>query len=506
MSSRYDTARPTRPPHPPGDDLADARCPNRHVPVVPDHLESEVQQSPPLEPASSDVRRRRRTRARSLARGYFWLAAVPLAVAVVCLYEPLDDLPAFALGPYDAGLVDAIMIGQAACALAALLLLGRFPRRVLAHVAVYAGFLLWAIANSVWTRPYPVAALHFSAFAAVGCWVLLAGCLAANDPTRTERVLDNGFRVVDVVAWVVALYQIGHGFWTPPFHAFTVHPRLFAMTAIAPVAWHLSRWFYGHSRAIIPVVLWAAAVFLTYSRLATGTIIVLLLATGTLSYVAPRFAAVGQRAPSPRVLAAIVAALGVAVVSVAAFYNRLFVRDPEADTVAGVNFTGRLEMWRATLASGAGSPIVGKGMGANQVLLEQLNRFGPEIHPHNEYIRIWHDLGLIGLTLFVWAMVGWLRLVSGTQPPTEDEAARPRLQLAAWLALIGVLCLCTAEQPFVQPGIVGSFAVVVGAGIGAAAMRDGAAHPTTPSDERLGRRSRRRRTRSAVARPVSDAA
>jgi O-antigen ligase len=63
-------------------------------------------------------------------------------------------------------------------------------------------------------------------------------------------------------------------------------------------------------------------------------------------------------------------------------------------------------MWDTTIGSWQEAPWFGHGMGSAAVLMEET--YGLE-HPHNDYLRVLHDLGLVGLSLWV---LGLLKLLS----------------------------------------------------------------------------------------------
>jgi len=68
---------------------------------------------------------------------------------------------------------------------------------------------------------------------------------------------------------------------------------------------------------------------------------------------------------------------------------------------ADLNTSGRNEMWAGTFMSALESPIFGHGTGTASAVVELLVP-GLE-HPHNDYLRVFHDQGLVGLLLFLWA-------------------------------------------------------------------------------------------------------
>jgi O-antigen ligase len=73
----------------------------------------------------------------------------------------------------------------------------------------------------------------------------------------------------------------------------------------------------------------------------------------------------------------------------------------------GVNTAGRNIMWPYVFASAMQAPVAGHGLGMARLVTAQLfveKKDVTEYHPHNEYLQIFHDMGLIGLLL---ALVAW---------------------------------------------------------------------------------------------------
>src|SRR5690606_35083896 len=74
------------------------------------------------------------------------------------------------------------------------------------------------------------------------------------------------------------------------------------------------------------------------------------------------------------------------------------------DASVRFNTSGRANIWRAVWQSALSSPVIGKGFGSSAALLKK--RFGIE-HPHNEYLRVFHDLGVLGLGLLTAQFGAW---------------------------------------------------------------------------------------------------
>ena len=98
-----------------------------------------------------------------------------------------------------------------------------------------------------------------------------------------------------------------------------------------------------------------------------------------------------------------------------------------------------MNMWAATIESARHHPLVGQGLGSSQDLIERL--FGLA-HPHNDYLRLWHDLGLVGLLLLV--------SVTGLMLLALRETAAMGVLLAAHLGAVMALFITLPYGKFVH--------------------------------------------------------
>lgn len=112
-----------------------------------------------------------------------------------------------------------------------------------------------------------------------------------------------------------------------------------------------------------------------------------------------------------------------------------------ADPVAlyeAVNWQGRETLWGILWVVFLQSPLIGSGLGAASAALVATLGEGA---PHNEYLRLAVDVGIVGFVLFILAMAGWTRAVvraarDGKTDPLCQELAMPALAGLAALAVI----------------------------------------------------------------------
>ncbi|MCZ6671037.1 MAG: O-antigen ligase family protein [Acidobacteria bacterium] len=101
------------------------------------------------------------------------------------------------------------------------------------------------------------------------------------------------------------------------------------------------------------------------------------------------------------------------------------------DLWQGLDTAGRNNFWPATLQHALQRPLTGWGPGNSRFLLG--DKFptgnGKGYHPHNEYLQVLHDLGLIGLVLVV---TGYLLLLWELRRRWESFHLRQRNRAAQW--------------------------------------------------------------------------
>ncbi len=167
-------------------------------------------------------------------------------------------------------------------------------------------------------------------------------------------------------------------------------------------------------------------------------------------------------------------AVGVAVVwSYPPFRDRFFGGDNAIALDNGLTFntSGRDQIWDVVLQSASEALVFGKGPGSAQELIT--SRFAGSIaHPHNEYLRILHDFGVIGLGLFVWALL-WLLAAIYSRAAKYDEPQH----WAAFIALFATLALAFTDNPFIYQFVMLPLGVVVGSSLSSRPPHRGRVRP-----------------------------
>ncbi|MFJ5954520.1 O-antigen ligase family protein [Paenarthrobacter sp. NPDC092416] len=161
-------------------------------------------------------------------------------------------------------------------------------------------------------------------------------------------------------------------------------------------------------------------------------------------------------------------------------FRERFIAGDGAATVGGVelNTSGRAVLWDITYRSAQEAPILGHGPGSASALITPLFRnIG---HPHNEYLRILHDFGWVGLLLFGAGMI----LLIARIIVRARYSSNP-IHWSALLALFAVLVAAITDNVIVYPFVMMPLGLLVGASLGS---------PSGPA--RISPQSNRGKTRS----------
>lgn len=82
-----------------------------------------------------------------------------------------------------------------------------------------------------------------------------------------------------------------------------------------------------------------------------------------------------------------------------------------SESIGVLNTMGRSARWQITWDSARFSPLFGQGLGsARELMALRLSESEADGggHPHNEYLQVFHDLGIVGVSLL---LLGWLALL-----------------------------------------------------------------------------------------------
>jgi len=395
----------------------------------------------------------------SMNRGSFSLRLSRVAfqiLAGVLLLAGLVDLPRqVSVGPIS--MLGGVLI---LCTLAPLLwwvATPRLHRPLLAVLSPTLLYIAWSFLTTTWSLPDVTGTQNLLA--------PVAFCLLAGMAYRYCRSHENGWKRITkalllATGLAVGLYGVNlaiAGFGTSEI----IGARTFALFALFGLAVCLASWRYGWKPGLVFALVIVATIGASLSRMA--------LAIALLFFLLAMIPLKDWRG-SLRLLAMAL------VVSLVAYQLVMRVepireRFMEGDTtlqVGGINInaTGRTALWDALLDSYAQSPWIGKGAGQSGSLINR--RFPGLGQAHSDYLRILHDLGILGLSLWVLGMLtllvthirGWIQA-----DQRGDPAAA--VHLAAILALISVALGMATDNPLVYVFVMAPFGILVGTSLGA---------------------------------------
>ena len=387
------------------------------------------------------------------------LLLVPLVVGA------LGDLP----GQFRAGSISVLgALGALQLMIAAvgLLIVRVYPRAVLSLFWPYGLFLVWMFGRSLvlWPTmggPSQGALQNGMAYMLFGLEFLLGAAVAAVATTAwTLPKLRRGFLLLDVIGLALVGISLLQGLPGEGLDArWLVSPRSLALLAIVPISWHLAGWTHGARGEGLRALVWIVAVFASLSRTVTAVATVtFLLAMLVQLWLTPgRFV---RRAPLVAMGMLLVGLLVLAYPTT--FYNRFFEGYTRYE-IGGVSIStsGRDTMWPIVFDSAMRHPVFGGGLGSSQ---EALGEF---IQPHNEYLRVWHDGGVIAIGLLVFAFITWLlQLRRQYAWAVRTSRPHPEIELAALFTLLGIMLAAITDNGFMYMFVDAPAGLLIGAACG----------------------------------------
>jgi O-antigen ligase len=161
--------------------------------------------------------------------------------------------------------------------------------------------------------------------------------------------------------------------------------------------------------------------------------------------------------------------------------NRFLVGD-NAVEIGGlaINTSGRSALWEAVRENAMRAPLLGHGPGSAVVFVTE--RFGGITQPHNEYLRVLHDDGLIGLVLFMLGCLLVLIRIVERIARTDQP-----IHWAALFALSATLAAASTDNVLVYPFVLLPASVLIGLSLGL--PRERSAGPTPTSAHASGHRA-----------------
>ena len=384
----------------------------------------------------------------------------PVVLALIIGWLVVADIPTgLSLGPVSVSGAATLLAGASTLVFAPMLVLhgrGRSAPRSWA----------FTIAPGPRRRVVPIPLLLF-------CAVAIAGALRAPSPNALQQTCvylgfvgaiafaalysrgDTATRFVEAMGTVMCVvgviavpaYLLGLPVWGP---------RSFALAATVAVAALVP---IRSERLLVRLAPYAltAGIAASLSRTALA-IAVLLLAFAILR---SRYGMRGFRV--------VLALVALGLIGVAAFFAIPSLRDrftqgDNSVTINGVqlNTSGRSQIWAVVIQDSVGHPWFGQGAGTASDLIG--NRFPGIGQPHDDFLRLWHDFGLVGLTLFVAGYV--VLLVGAVRRALRTPPAQRGVHWGAVLAMLAVAAAALTDNPVIYPFVMLPLGAIIGLSIG----------------------------------------
>ena len=303
-------------------------------------------------------------------------------------------------------------------------------------------FAVWAVVT-IPLNPSSEGIQNVTVYLGFVLGIAVTGRLCSS--AATDRLLDQ----LHKVAWFVGLIYLGTVVVSGLGASSVYDARAFALAGLVLLAVAVAR---GQSK-VLPVLL-LLAVVLSLSRTA-ALMSILMLAVG----LAVRSASRGRALRVLVLLSVGVAGAWFAFTRFTPLRDR-FEGGDQAFSYGGtrLNVSGRADLWSFTLQDARHHWWFGGGPGsADQAVL---NHFLTVSHPHNDYLRLLHDFGVVGLVVFV---LGFVTLMVRTW--RLGRATGRAVHWAAFLALLGVAGTAFTDNVIVYAFVMVPLGVLVGASL-----------------------------------------
>jgi len=232
--------------------------------------------------------------------------------------------------------------------------------------------------------------------------------------------------------------------------------RAFALFALVAFAWAIARFRYERRSGLLAAMLFIL-ILLGLSRGALGAATVVV----GLTWLDGRSLGAWLKGIALAFMAVGISVLAVA--NVPALHNRFFSGDVQnVGHGVAINVTGRESVWRPVWADYLKSPWIGRGAGSGDSLIGRLTA-GRTGNVHNDYLRVLHDYGVIGLSLWVVVLVALLYRLRKREY-RGDVAERWRR--GAYLALVAVGIEMAVDNPLIEIDVMAPLAIIIGVAFG----------------------------------------
>jgi O-antigen ligase len=240
-----------------------------------------------------------------------------------------------------------------------------------------------------------------------------------------------------------------------------IKARTFALYAMPVIAVALARWrFNGQIKWLGWALVIVTAVFCSLSR--TALIACLILFPLCIALRGDR----KSLTTATILLVSATVAFSAAVLMFQPLRDRFFAYDASMK-VGGVAFnaSGRTKMWNYLLDSLGNDWIFGKGIAASGNFIDD---YFPLLgHPHNDYLRFYYDLGVVGLAMWFWFLGAFtLHTLRSLRRSIRLKTPDYPMHLAALMALFAVLISMFTDNSVDYAFVMFPLAITLGCSLG----------------------------------------
>jgi O-antigen ligase len=333
-------------------------------------------------------------------------------------------------------------------------------------------FVIWTVISFTWGSVSTQGLQNVFVYIAAVLFMAIGATIAPHRGPAAHEIVSRAFWVAAIVG--LGLYAISVAIAGPGTDKI-ISPRPFGLMGVVLVAWFVSGGLIGRRWAYWVVGFAVALTLLSLSRSALAAEFALVaLAQFNLRNFRGWIIAGGTAAATLAVALA-------AVFLYAPLHHRFFHGDTQQVGNFSINVTGRDALWSANWGWFKEKPLIGFGAGASDRMTAGLPGRGAG-HPHNDYLRILVDYGLVGFVLWMSAYLALLRLtwkrwqaVRGTRVYAEQ------IHAAAFLVLIGIGIAMIVDNPLIELARMGPLGILVGFSLGLPLVQRGSDQPTEPA-------------------------
>ncbi|MBE9031297.1 O-antigen ligase family protein [filamentous cyanobacterium LEGE 11480] len=296
-------------------------------------------------------------------------------------------------------------------------------------------------------------------YAAFAGSIFLSAGEAYRDPVNPPAYLTKGFLWATQIAmglYGLSLIQEGPG------GSAVMSARSFAIFGIIAMSWLLAN-ARNHSLPKAQLYAIGLLIMIAFSFSRTATIIGLLLYP--LSQIKPNSGRSWFRM-----------SLWIGLITLIAYLTFTYVtpiRDRftsvgDGSSIGGikVNTSGRSTLWESATASADEAPIFGKGPGSVSIPVQAVNSEAAG-HPHNDYLRIRHDFGWVGLG--IWMTSYTMLLIQCTRYwiwSVKRDPVTQHVHQACILAMIATLIMMLTDNIIVYQFAMVPLGILIGNSLG----------------------------------------